>query len=198
MPEKNDLQITEEQGQLLVKLARGAIIRQLDDPLKVGQPGLGSQLKEPVFQQNRGVFVTLHKEGQLRGCIGSLSSSVSIVEGIIDNAINAAFKDYRFPPVTREELALIDVEVSILTEPEALEYTGADELLSKLQPGSDGVIISKDGEGATFLPQVWKQLPDGASFLSHLCQKAGLGPDQWRAGDLQVKTYRVLCFAEKK
>ena len=198
MPGENDLQITEEQGQLLVRLARATIIRQLDDPLDAGETGLGSQLKEPAFRQNLGVFVTLHKEGQLRGCIGSLSSSVSIVEGIIDNAINAAFKDYRFPPVTKQEFGLIDLEVSILSEPEPLEYTGADELLAKLHPGLDGVIINKDGEGATFLPQVWKQLPDGASFLSHLCQKAGLGPDQWRDGDLQVKTYRVLYFAEKK
>lgn len=198
MPEKNDLQITEEQGQLLVELARRTISGKLDDYPGAGEPGLGSRLKEPVFQQNRGVFVTLHKEGQLRGCIGSLLSSVSIVEGIIDNAMNAAFNDHRFPPVTKEEFALIDLEVSILTEPEALEYIGADELLSKLHPGSDGVIISKDGEGATFLPQVWKQLPDGASFLSHLCQKAGLASDQWRCGDLLVKTYQVLCFAEKK
>ncbi len=181
-----------------MRLARRTIVSQLDDPLEAGKPELGSQLEEAVFRQNHGVFVTLHKEGQLRGCIGSLSSSVSIVEGIIDNAINAAFKDYRFPPVTKQEFSLIDLEVSILTEPEPLEYTGADELLAKLHPGLDGVIISKDGEGATFLPQVWKQLPDCASFLSHLCQKAGVGPDQWRSGDLQVKTYRVLCFAEKK
>ena len=191
------MQITEEQGQLLVKLARETIARQLDDSRETGAPGLVAQLQEPVFQQKSGVFVTLHKDGQLRGCIGSLLSSVSIVEGIIDNAINAAFKDYRFSPVSREEFALIDLEVSILTEPVLLEYKDSDELLSKLHRGVDGVIINEGGKGATFLPQVWEQLPDGALFLSHLCQKAGLSPDQWQHGALQVKTYQVRCFAEK-
>ena len=190
--------ITAEQGKLLVKFARTTIAGQLDESIGSGDAELEKRLQEPAFQEKRGVFVTLHKEGQLRGCIGSLAASGSIIEGVKDNAINAAFKDYRFPPLRLEELDLVDLEVSILTEPENLDYSGPDDLLSKLRPQVDGVIIHKEGRSATFLPQVWKQLPDGASFLSHLCQKAGLPEDQWRSGDLQVKTYQVLSFAEKE
>ena len=190
-----DVEITEDQGRILIKFARETIAGQLD---VASGTSLEDHLKEPAFQENRGVFVTLYKKGQLRGCIGSLSASVPIIEGVKDNAINAAFKDHRFSPVSREELDLIDVEVSILTEPQLLEYNDSDDLLNKLRPGVDGVMIKEGGASATFLPQVWKQLPDIASFLSHLCQKAGLPHDQWRYGGVQVKTYQVLCFADKQ
>ena len=183
---------------MLVRLARETIARRLDIAVVAAGTADKDLLEDPTLQENRGVFVTLHKDGQLRGCIGSLLSSVSIVEGVKDNAVNAAFRDPRFSPLGKEEFDLIDVEVSILSEPENLEYNDPEDLLNKLHPGVDGVIINQRGASATFLPQVWKQLPDGANFLSHLCQKAGLAQDQWRFGDLQVKTYRVQYFAEKE
>lgn len=190
-------QLTEEQGQALVRLARQTIMGALNIPLtSPGEDLSVASWQEPVFQEQRGVFVTLHLAGQLRGCIGSLVGTTSIVDGVRGNALNSAFKDHRFNPVTPEEFAGIDLEVSILSEPQRLSYDGADDLLASLRPDLDGVIIKKGGHSATFLPQVWQQLPDGKDFLSHLCQKAGLPHDEWQQGDLEVMTYQVQCFAQ--
>ena len=114
------------------------------------------------------------------------------------NAINAAFRDPRFPPLSRDELNRIKIEVSILTNPRPLEYKDAQDLLAKLRPGIDGVIIKKGFHEATFLPQVWEQLPRKEDFLTHLCLKAGLDGDAWRRGDLEVSTYQVQAFEEEE
>ena len=191
--------LSKEQGQSLVGLARKTIMEKLKIPLTPqAEAPLADYWQDPVFQEKRGVFVTLHCEGRLRGCIGSLAGAAPIVEGVRDNAINAAFSDFRFSPVTAAELDKIDVEVSILSEPQPLSYDGADDLLAGLRPDIDGVIIKKGGASATFLPQVWKQLPDVEGFLSHLCQKAGLPGDEWRRGELEVITYQVQYFAEER
>jgi AmmeMemoRadiSam system protein A len=192
------VEITEEQGRSLVEFARATIARELDASGSADEALLERISKDAAFQEKRGVFVTLHKKGQLRGCIGSLVATVPIIEGVREHAINAAFNDHRFSPLGIDELDLIDVEVSILSEPQLLEYDDPDQLLDRLRPGVDGVIIKQGGASATFLPQVWKQLPDAGAFLSHLCQKAGLPYDQWHHGDLQVKTYQVQYFAEIK
>ena len=111
--------------------------------------------------------------------------------------MNAAFHDYRFSPLSKDELHDIRFEVSILTLPERLEYQGADDLVSKLKPGVHGVIIGRGRASATFLPQVWKQLPEPEEFLSRLCLKAGLSMDAWRRDHLQVQTYQVQYFEEE-
>ncbi len=191
--------LSEEQGQALVRLARKTIMEKLQLPLTPqAEAPLADYWQDQVFQEKRGVFVTLHRAGQLRGCIGSLAGAAPIVEGVRDNAINAAFKDFRFSPVTAAELDKIDVEVSILSEPQPLSYDGADDLIAGLRPDIDGVIIQKGGASATLLPQVWKQLPDTEVFLSNLCHKAGLPTDEWRRGELEVITYQVQCFAEER
>ncbi|MEN8135750.1 MAG: AmmeMemoRadiSam system protein A [Thermodesulfobacteriota bacterium] len=190
--------LSEEQGQALVRLARKTIMEKLKLPLMPpAEAPLADYWQAPVFQEKRGVFVTLHRAGLLRGCIGSLTGAPPIIEGVRDNAINAAFNDCRFSLVTAEEFAEIDVEVSILSKPQPLSYDGADDLLAGLRPGIDGVIIKKGRVSATFLPQVWKQLPETEGFLAHLCQKAGLPADEWRRGELEVITYQVQCFAEE-
>ena len=187
------------QGQYLVQLARQTIGERLRQPVDRQQAELLAEaLRAPAFQEKRGVFVTLHEHGQLRGCIGSLSAYRSIVDGVRENAINAAFNDYRFGPVTAEELADLEIEVSILTEPQPLAYDGAEQLLARLRPGVDGVIIRRGGASATFLPQVWEQLPEPADFLGHLCRKAGLSPEEWRRGGLEVQTYQVRYFVGEK
>ncbi|HDR14856.1 MAG TPA: AmmeMemoRadiSam system protein A, partial [Desulfobacteraceae bacterium] len=117
-------------------------------------------------------------------------------EGVRQNAVNAAFEDPRFPPLKKEEFDGIKIEVSVLTDPVTLEHRGGRDLLEKLQPGLDGVIIRKGGRQATFLPQVWEQLPEKETFLSHLCLKAGLPANAWSSGDLEVLTYRVQAFEE--
>jgi AmmeMemoRadiSam system protein A len=130
---------------------------------------LEAELREPVFERACGTFVTLKKEGLLRGCIGSLSSDVPLKENVRQNALHAAFHDPRFTPLGADEFPLIEIEVSVLTPPSELPYDGPDDLLERLRPESDGVILRKGGASATFLPQVWKQLPRREDFLSHLC-----------------------------
>jgi AmmeMemoRadiSam system protein A len=121
-----------------------------------------------------------------------------MVAGVRDNALNAAFHDPRFSPLRKKELDQVHIEVSVLSEPVPLAYTDTDDLLSRLRPGTDGVIIKKGLASATFLPQVWEQLPQPEAFLSHLCMKAGLPAGQWRGGDLTVLAYQVQYFEETR
>lgn len=189
--------LTPQQGQTLVRLAREQIERHLGRTPE--QPVDEAQLTIPALQQRLGVFVTLHKRGDLRGCIGSLTGVEPVVDGIRRQAINAAFHDHRFDPVTVAELPLLHIEVSVLTEPQALDYQGADHLLELLRPGVDGVILQgPGGASATFLPQVWRQLPAPEQFLGHLCRKAGLTEGAWRSGTVRILTYEVQSFEEPR
>lgn len=193
---RNSANLTEAQGQTLIALARATIAARLRIPDAIGSKLSSSELADSVFQEKRGTFVTLTIKNQLRGCMGCLTPSETILEGIQRNAINAAFNDPRFPPLTPAELNEAAIEVSILTNPIQLEYTDGSDLRNKLRPHVDGVIIGKGMARATFLPQVWEQLPTPEDFLSHLCRKAGLSPDEWRQGDLDVLTYGVQYFHE--
>lgn len=188
--------IDEEKGQMLVKLARQTIAERLGRP--VSEPErIEPDKEDEIFRIRRGTFVTLTKNRQLRGCIGNLVPDKPVRDGIRENAVNAAFCDPRFPALSREELDQIDIEVSLLSEPQPLPYDDASDLFGKLRPGIDGVILRKGMCSSTFLPQVWEQLPEKETFLSHLCMKAGLSPDAWRRGDLEILTYQVQYFEEK-
>ncbi len=181
-----------EQGNVLLDVARNKIAEQL-----------GQKYKKPdvpyddIFESCRGTFVTLKINNQLRGCIGNLEPTGNVVDGVERNAINAAFNDHRFSPLSEEEFIETEIEISILTEPVPLAYKTADDLLSKLRPNIDGVIIKKGFSGATFLPQVWEQLPEPVHFLEHLCQKAGLSKNAWKDGKIEISTYQVQYFTEK-
>jgi len=188
--------LSEHQGDILVRLARQTIAERLGLP--VSHPVRPEELQDPALQEKRGVFVTLHKNGQLRGCIGSLVGLEPIVEGVRRNALNAAFNDRRFSPVTPDEFDDLRIDVSVLSQPKPLSYTDSQDLLGKLRPGIDGVILrGPGGASATFLPQVWEQLPDPQLFLSHLCLKAGLPQDAWQSGQLDIDTYQVQHFEEQ-
>jgi len=190
-------ELDHDQGQALVRLARRTLAARLTgkDPDLDGVQQ-DDELSAPAMQRHSGTFVTLKIGGQLRGCIGSLVGGESIVEGVRHHAIQSAFHDPRFKPLSRTELEKVDIEISVLTEPQPLSYTDADDLLARLRPHVDGVTIRKGFAQATFLPQVWDQLPLPEAFLSHLCMKAGLSPDAWRRGDLHVETYQVQSFEE--
>jgi len=191
--------LSSEQGDKLLQLARQTIAASLKQPVdQVGASQLLEALADPIYREKRGVFVTLHKQGQLRGCIGSLSGYRAITDGVRENALNAAFNDQRFRQVTAAELNDLEIEVSILSEPQPLAFLDGEELSQRLRPGIDGVILHRGEASATFLPQVWEQLPDPAAFLSHLCQKAGLPANDWRRPGLEVMTYQVQYFAEKR
>lgn len=188
--------LNEQQGRTLIQLARQTIEEHLGmQPDKLVDPQV---LGDPDFQEKRAVFVTLNKRGQLRGCIGCLTGNESILAGIQRHALNAAFNDHRFPPVTRDEVPELEIDISVLTEPQNLAYNDGDDLLDKLRPNVDGVILRHpSGASATFLPQVWEQLPSPTLFLGHLCRKAGLPETEWRSGSLTIQTYQVQYFKEK-
>ena len=131
-----------------------------------------------------------NKEGQLRGCIGHLEASQTIVEEVSENAFNAAFKDPRFPKLKPQEMPKLEIHISLLTIPEPLPVSSEADLLSKLQPGIDGIILKVGFRQATFLPSVWEQLPDPAQFLHHLKLKGQFSGQGWN-DNMEVFRYRT-------
>lgn len=195
MSTENQSLLNHKEQQALLAYARRAIGQALQKMNAVQTEPL---LNEPVFQEKRAVFVTLTKKQILRGCIGSLAAVESLAASVRRNAVNAAFHDPRFPPLSLQELAKVQIEISVLSPPQALPCNDANDLLQQLQPGVDGLIL--DGPGgsrATFLPQVWKQLPQPADFLAALCHKAGLSADAWKKSGISYQRYRVQSFKEE-
>ena len=189
---------SEEHGGVLLGHARRTIAEKLGRDLNPpGSARLDEKLREGCFDTKSGTFVTLTLNGQLRGCIGNMSATVNLRDGVSQNAISAAFHDPRFSPLTDAELDKVHIEISILTEPQPLAYNGGEDLIRKLRPNIDGVILSQGLKRATFLPQVWKQLPRPADFLGHLCMKAGLPAQTWQSESLDVQTYQVISFEEE-
>jgi len=182
---------TDEDRRALLRLARSVIASELakaeiERPKKVS----------PVMAEKRGCFVTLHEKGILRGCIGTIEPVKPLITGIEDNALNAAFRDPRFPRLKKEELPDVDLEISVLTVPKILEWKDGDDLKKKLRPNVHGVILSQGWNSSTFLPQVWEQLPDKQLFLEHLCQKGGMKKNCWTDKNTVVKIYEAEYFSE--
>ena len=189
--------LIEPQKKVLLRLARQIIEEELGQ--QATDPVTEKELDNSEFRQHYGVFVTLNFDGMLRGCIGSLLGVESLIAAVRRHAINAALRDNRFPLLTVDELAEVVIEISILTPPQNLEYTDSADLIRCLRPNIDGVILKiPGGPGATFLPQVWKQLPEPETFLRHLCLKAGLPADTWQHGELTVQTYQACYFNEQE
>jgi len=148
-----------------------------------------------TLQVQRAVFVTLLLGGALRGCIGHLEASQLLVLDVAENAFAAAFRDPRFPPLTRLELDRLAIEISVLTPPQPLAFTSEEALLRLLEPGRDGLILEDGAARGTFLPTVWESLPDPRDLLRQLKQKAGLPPDHW-SERIRVGRYRTESFSE--
>ncbi len=183
--------LTSLQKNILLGIARRSISCQLNpDEVFPEIP------EDEVFREKTATFVTLKISGKLRGCIGHLKPVTSLWKSVRDNAKNAAFHDHRFPPLRPGELEKTKIDISILSSSSLLDYVDSDDLLKKLQPGVDGVVLRDGQRRATFLPQVWEQLPSAEQFLAQLCQKAGLQETAWLAGTLEIKVYRVLSFGE--
>jgi len=159
---------------ILLKIARDAI----EAKLKNKTIDRDKLIKEyPELEKEGAVFVTLKEKGNLRGCIGSIIAHRPLIDDLIHNAQSAAFNDPRFIPLREEELDDVDIEVSLLTPYKELVYTDKKDLKRKIRPNIDGVILRYGSHQATFLPQVWEELPDFELFFAHLCQKAGLRAD---------------------
>ena len=148
------------------------------------------------LRESGATFVTLTKQGELRGCIGALEAYLPLAEDVRQHAVAAALQDYRFPPVSPDELDQIEIEVSHLSSPVLVEYTTPGELLDKIRAGIDGVILRDGSHRATFLPQVWEKIPDKAQFLGYLCEKMGSARNLWQIKHLQVYVYQVEEFEE--
>ena len=187
-------QLTEQEGHYLLSVARKTIEQKLFGKKEQEEK---DSFQSSKFSEKRGTFVTLTFNKNLRGCIGHIVPQETLLEGIELNAINAAFRDPRFPPLSKKEWDKVKIEISVLTDPKPLPYSDGDDLLNKLRPGVDGVIIKKDYYQATFLPQVWDQLPDRKEFLTHLCMKAGLDGNAWKKDKLEVSIYQVQAFEEE-
>ncbi len=185
--------LSPEEREILLKLAREAITRAAH---RQDVPEVDLSAMPEALRRDGACFVTLTKRGELRGCIGSLEARRPLVLDVRGNAIAAAFHDPRFPPVRPEELDELHVEISVLSPPQPLSYDGPADLIAKLRPGIDGVVIERGWHRATFLPQVWEKLPDPHVFMEHLCAKAGLAPDTYRKSELDVYTYQVEKFEE--
>ena len=185
-------ELTNSDRRALLILARSTIEAKLNKNLKVVRP------KEltPALTEKRGCFVTIHKSGNLRGCIGTIEPDTALVAGIEENALNSAFSDPRFPPLSEDELSNIEIEISVLTPPKDLPFTDGEDLKRKLKQGIHGVILSRGWQRSTFLPQVWQQLPDTEDFLGHLCQKAGMEKTCWMDKETSVKVYEAEYFSE--
>lgn len=185
--------LTPEEKKELLALARESILcaaagKQL--------PALPEHSLTDTLGSNGAAFVTLTINGELRGCIGSLQAYRPLVEDVQEHAVDAAMNDYRFQPVSEIEVPLLEIEISVLSRPELLHYRSPEALPGLLKPKVDGVVLRDGPLSATFLPQVWEQLPVPEDFLGHLCQKMGVPTDQWRRKVLQVSIYHVEEFKE--
>lgn len=179
---------TEEQGQVLLAIAKHAIA----DVLDIDEPSPAI----PDWAKKMGAsFVTLTVDGRLRGCIGALEAYRPLADDVAYNAKAAAFGDPRFPPLDVDEYPLIKIEVSVLSPHEEIKAANRVEAIAKLRPGVDGVVMSEGFRRGTFLPQVWEQLPDPEEFLDHLGAKAGLGMGYW-SPKVKLSRYSVQAFTQ--
>lgn len=180
--------LNKEQRGKLLKLARDSIRRFLETGKK-----LEVTESDPALTRDAGAFVTLHKDGQLRGCIGNFTGSDPLYLNIRDMAVEAATGDPRFPPVTLKEMDNIDIEISVLSTPEKVKSAEEVEL------GKHGVMVKKGFRGGVFLPQVatetgWSK----EEFLSTLCaHKAGISADSWKDGSADIYTFTAEVFSER-
>lgn len=178
------------QRQALLQLAHDSITHglQYGRALPVTAEDYPQALRAP-----RATFVTLQAHGELRGCIGTLEAHRALVTDVADNAFSAAFRDPRFPPLRPEELARLDIHISVLSPAVALSFRDEADLIAQLHPGVDGLVLSTPGHRGTFLPSVWELLPRPADFLQQLKLKAGLTADYW-SSEIRVERYTAEVF----
>lgn len=179
-------------GGELLRLARRSIEYGLThrEPLPIGDD------LPRALAARAATFTTLHLDGRLRGCCGTLDAQYPLAVDVARSAFRAAFRDPRFEPVGEYEVSALRLQVSVLTPLEAVTARDESDLLENLKPGADGLVILAEGRRATFLPQVWDTLPDPRRFLAALKVKCGLPEDYWSA-QLAFQRYRTSTYAEE-
>lgn len=173
-------------GATLLAIARAAIERP-------GENGIEAGWSEDWLRHPGAAFVTLHLDGELRGCIGSIEAHRPLGEDVARNARAAAYRDPRFPPVSPGEIPRLQVEVSVLSPREPLPAASERDALAQMRPGIDGICLDYGEMRSTFLPQVWESLPEPVEFLGELKRKAGLPRTFWHP-DLRLSRYTVDKF----
>lgn len=186
----SSINLSAEDQCVCLEVARESIRHGLEkgSALKVITKNYSSDL-----QQHFASFVTLHKHGELRGCIGILEAHQPLINDIAEHAYAAAFHDPRFPALQVNELEEIDIEISVLGKPEGMVFDSEEDLLVQIRPDVDGLIIEFGYNKGTFLPSVWEQLPDKKEFLKHLKMKAGL-PIDWWDNTVKISRYETFSF----
>jgi len=187
-------ELSKKDRETVLEIARQSILHGLSTarPLPVKLAGFSEPLRE-----KRASFVTLNKNGQLRGCIGALEAKRPLVEDIAENAFSAAFRDSRFTPVTVDEMQRLGIHISILNEPQPIECTSEQDLLQQLNPGVDGLILIEGHHRGTFLPSVWESLPHPRDFLNQLKHKAGLSKHYW-SDQIKFLRYQTESFEDNR
>ena len=180
---------TNDRGEVLLPIARAAISQALKVPYNADESAIW-------LKEHGACFVTLTQHGQLRGCIGSLQAHRPLLADVKGNAVAAALHDPRFPSLTAMELSATDIEISLLSATEPMHIRNEDDALAQLRPNIDGVVLEAGFHRATFLPQVWEQLPEPRTFMAHLKHKAGLPPSYW-SGDVKLSRYTVTKWREQ-
>jgi len=184
------IKLTTEDQKVCLQIARQSIKHGLQkgSALLVSTRDYSSDL-----QQNLATFVTLHKNGELRGCIGALQAYQPLINDIAEHAYSAAFQDPRFPALQDNEYEQLDVEISVLGKPEPVIFESEEDLLEQIRPNIDGLILEYGINRGTFLPGVWEQLPEREEFLNHLKMKAGLS-SQWWDDAVKISRYETFSF----
>lgn len=185
--------LSEQEKEILLEIAREAISAVVEGKTL---PPIDAENYSPLLKEQGTSFVTLTKNGRLRGCIGALEPYQPLVLDVQEHAAAAATRDYRFPNVRKEELPEIIIEISRLTPIKPLIFSKAEEIVKKLRPHVDGVLMKTENRRATFLPQVWEKVSDPEMFLNELCLKMGVNPDFWRKEPVEIYTYQVEEFEE--
>lgn len=180
-----------EERRLLLEVARRSVEAAVHQK---SLPEIDPPEASEKFLQPRGCFVTLRKHGKLRGCLGQICPRSALYQAVIHNARSAATNDPRFPQVEPDELDQIEIEISVLTEPQPLRFDSPEELLAMLNPSADGVLLQIGEQIATFLPQVWTNIPDRVAFMNSLARKADCEPEAWRNPGTSVSVYRAESF----
>ncbi|PUB89651.1 MAG: AMMECR1 domain-containing protein [gamma proteobacterium symbiont of Ctena orbiculata] len=192
MSQRPHSEFTAAQRAILLQTAAHSI----DHGLEMGRPlSIEAAAFEAELQLLRACFVTLLLRGDLRGCIGHLEAHLPIVEDVAENAYAAAFRDPRFPPLTATERASLEIHISVLTPAEPIRFDSEEDLIAKIRPFVDGLILVDGHHRGTFLPSVWESLPDSRIFLSHLKQKAGLPVNHW-SSTLEIFRYETESFGD--
>jgi uncharacterized protein (TIGR00296 family) len=190
------MDIKEEEGRELLRAAREAI----EYYFEYGEaPSVLKGVDLDRYGEPMGVFVTLKRGGQLRGCIGFPLPMFPLGVAVVKSAIAAAFDDFRFPPITREELGGLEIELSVLSVPEKVEVSDPREYLEKIEVGRDGLVIEYLGHTGLLLPQVPGEQGWGVEeYLEGLCMKAGLPAGSWMEDGVVIKAFTARIFSEGK